>query len=268
MKVTNLASLDGLLALLSFDREIEIEYTDLDKLQKKLDSVDVTLLEEVRINKDNRTISINPEPSNIAHEYKDVPAQFGGNIKGYKPIIIDIPDFNNSEQLYAVLSGDKSFGKIITDKYSSKRGALLYEYISRMEGQLRKEYIKQFGTTSINPSNYNSKLPDHKINQYGLFEMVEKELLSPASEDFYIKNVGLASSKEDLIKARKLTRLDEMKLPFSNEDFEHMRNVRNGVMHFRVITRQDAEKLLEIAARFENYTYGNLIKEMAKTFKK
>lgn len=174
----------------------------------------------------------------------------------------NVEDFENSEDFYKNASTKKGF-KIITDEFSDERNVKLYRGFNLIETKWRQLVISQLGFETVNqapsPTNYQSKIPDHKISQYVLSEFFEYFLYQPASEA-YIRERWRESNKteEDVVRLFKLTRIDEFIFPLDTSELKELQKSRNTCMHFRVIpmseyigTVDKINKYLKIEAQKE-----------------
>jgi len=151
----------------------------------------------------------------------------------------NVEDFENSEDFYKNASTKKGF-KIISDEFSDERNVRLYRGFNLIETKWRQLVISQLGLETVNqapsPTNYQTKIPDHKISQYVLSEFFEHFLYQPASETYIRERWGESEkTEEDVIRLFKLTRIDEFIFPLDAGELKELQKARNKCMHFRVI---------------------------------
>lgn len=172
-----------------------------------------------------------------------------------------VEDFENSEDFYKNASTKKGF-KIISDEFSDERNVRLYRGFNLIETKWRQWVISQLGETvnqAPSPTNYQSKIPDHKISQYMLSEFFEYFLYQPASETYVRERWGESEkTEEDVVRLLKLTRIDEFIFPLDASELKELQKSRNTCMHFRVIpmseyigTVERINKYLKIEAQKE-----------------
>jgi hypothetical protein len=171
---------------------------------------------------------------------------------------ISVADFRNSQQLYNKLKPKNSPYKILHDRSSFLRAKELYDPISYIEQEIRKKYVKEVGYGKIpEPKGYRKDLPDHKVSQLDLFEILSLELLKPASDHYFTQQI---EQGVNIVDARHLTRLDEYDLPFDNAELVRFRSIRNAVMHFRIVTIEDVDFIIKTQSKM--YQFG--IKELTR----
>lgn len=195
------------------------------------------------------------------YEYNSLPARLTADLENYQAEVLKIPDFKGSKDFYSRLSARSSKVKILEDKFSEDRGEILFKYISQTEKGLRKRYHDFYDVEELAKSrDYINRRPDHFINYYGLSEMINDQLLAPSSNQFYIDKLSTASNVQEKLAARTFTRLDELDLPIDAEDLRQFAKIRNAVMHFRVVTYEEAEFLLRVSAFYQ-------VKELERTLR-
>lgn len=177
-----------------------------------------------------------------------------GDISGEsKPKIVDLIDFNNSEEFYKGSRNNKGY-KIISDEFSDDRNRNLYKGFQAIESKWRTLILSAYSDRKENipKSKYhNKKSSDHVISTYGLTDFFELFLYQPASEN-YMRKVWQSSSKteDDVIRISNLNQMDELNFGLDKEELEIIRKRRNQCMHFRVITRREYEEVVPIINKY------------------
>lgn len=203
----------------------------------------------------SRQITINAYPADL----RDVCKIKDGEIN------ISCSDFDASDDFYEAISKRNSPLKIIKDEFSVQRSASLFEYISKIELELRQGvYRNRHNIDAEDPANKRSKTPDDTISQYDLTEIMNKHLLKPSSETFYLSRLNAAGDDErQIVEARNTLVIDELEMPFSIDEFKSFIRVRNAIMHFRVVTFSDAELVIKFHEKLMQYDILQLARRIA-----
>lgn len=241
-------------------------YKDRTKAKALLEGVqDLELSSEPIFDENRRTATISPISVGSVVQYDYFPIELSKGLAGYKPREIVVSRFKGDEDVYQIAKRNSDL-KIIEDKYSARRGAVLFEYISEIEKGLRQNYHTFYNTDELKRSRYhNSKAPDHFITYYTLSEMVNEQLLAPSSREYFLELLKSAVSIEEKVMARDSTRLEELEIPFSPDDLKKFITIRNAVMHFRVVTHQELTTLLDLAQRYQHYSMIRVLKLLQPT---
>lgn len=240
---------------------ISICFENLEKLNTQLDALDIEIYAEPYI--EGNVLSFSPTASSkeLTYYISRLP---GTDESRWNPKQVFIADFPNSESFYNLFRGEKKTFKILTDDYSYKRAQVLYEYVADLEKTMRNWYARSYGGDQINPKNKMHKLPDHLIAQLDILEFFQHVLFSPSSDDYFLENIKKASTSAALLSIRKATKSDEMKLPFSEEEYRKFAHIRNAVMHFKVITINDASFCLDFVSKFQAAHLSSIFMEVLK----
>lgn len=255
---------DVLSALTSYERSIDMSCKDSKCAIAYLQDIDIVLPSEPRV-KDG-ILSITPYEITQSIEYNNVPPSFTELFpEGLASQAVNVPDFESSEQFYKKISHKNSPLKIISDQFSIRRGEELFKIISNDELHLRrlvKKYSQNSTTSDQAPSNPRKDSADDIVAQYGLFELLEKHLLRQSSSAFYLDRLNIAETDKDRLLARESTVVDELGMSVSKDDFNRYTRVRNAVMHFKVITHQDAVFMVGVHEKLIHYNFERVTREM------
>ena len=252
--------------LVRLNSKIYLTCDNKDKGMQLLESIDLKLIStpyysesdntfEIIPHRLNRKITINAYPVELReiHENKD------GEIN------ISCSDFDASDEFYEAIGKKNSPLKIIKDEFSIQRSASLFEYISKIELDLRQGVFRnRHNIDAEDPANKRSKTPDDTISQYDLTEIMNKHLLKPSSEAFYLSRLNAAGDDEQqIVEARNTLVIDELEMPFSIDEFKSFVRVRNAIMHFRVVTFSDAELVVKFHEKLMQYGILQLARRIA-----
>lgn len=252
--------------LVRLNSKIYLTCDDEDKGMELLKSIDIKLVSIPYYSKSDSTFEIIPHRVNREVSMDVYPAEMRkmhqikeGEIK------ISLADFEGSDDFYAAVARKTSPLKVIKDEFSVQRSASLFEYISKIELDLRQGvYRNRHSINAEDPVNKRSKTPDDTISQYDLTEIMNKHLLKPSSKSFFLSQLNAAGDNEQLIlRARDSLVIDELEMPFSIDEFTSFVKVRNAIMHFRVVTFSDAETVIGLHERLMQYGIMQLARRIA-----
>lgn len=154
-----------------------------------------------------------------------------------KPIL----DFGNSEEFYKYCCRKKSRMHIVRDEFSEKRAQKLYPLLSDLEGHFRVFVVKiGFDLTEYQSRNRGKGV--HLVSWLETSELFGSLLLNKASEEHYLKQVKQATTDDEFKDARGLTIADEFGYGGYKLFFAGLPELRNKVMHGRIITQQEYEQ--------------------------
>ena len=228
-------------------------YKEENRAVHELNKLNLTLLTDIAIDRTKKTITIAPEYKSIGIEYKV-------DMNGTHKLEATIPDFDNSHELYELTRGKKSPFIILEDKYSSKRGAVMIEFLETIETDLRSIYLSESGREF----DINVKGSNHPISETSLSVIIFDLLLSPAEDWFFIKKIKEAHEDDEIASARKLTLIDQLDLPYTKDELEGFVEARNSVMHFKVVTVEDTGKIINILEKMHGYQYNRILRKILK----
>ena len=252
--------------LVRLDSKIYLTCDDETKGMELLESLDIKLVSRPYYSKSDNTFEIIPHRVNREVLMDIYPAELrkihqtnGGRIK------ISFADFEKSDEFYAAVAKKTSPLKVIKDEFSVQRSASLFEYISKIELDLRQGvYRNRHSINAEDPTNKRSKTPDDTISQYDLTEIMNKHLLRPSSESFFLSQLNAAGDDEKLImQARNSLVIDELEMPFTFDEFTSFVKVRNAIMHFRVVTFSDAQLVIRLHEKLLQYGILGLARRIA-----
>ncbi|GEM_PF-3357045 len=170
---------------------------------------------------------------------------------------ITVADFRNSRDFYAKLTGKKAGYKVLYDRVSFFRSKELYEHIAQVEQYIREKYVAEVGYDDLPvPQKFRSDSVDHRITQFDLFELTAIEFLKPASDDYFELQISIGLSPTD---ARKLTRLDEFGIPLSGPELNRFRQIRNSIMHFKVVTNDDVAFIVDAHSKMSYFHLSDIV---------
>ncbi len=238
-------------------KSIAIEYKRENEIKNFLNGIDLHLSWEPLFTEGKVSLRVRPISKDIVVD-KLPPDKIFDEVRDKSKESVSILDFESSDEFYDYFRSDKSGSpKIVSDDFSVERAKAMYGFIARIELGLRSS-IEEQSDIKLLPKNFRRNLPDNKIAQIDLTEYLEKILLEKASDEFYLKYALGAESHDALIAARHMTIIQEKQLPFSEKEFRHFINIRNAVMHFRVVTYKDCLDLLGFYGKFEQYSLSKL----------
>lgn len=253
--------------LLRLNSKIYLSCDDKDKGKGKelLESIDIKLVSEPYYSKSDNTFEIIPHRANrevtmnvYPAELREVAQVQDGEIK------LSFADFEGSDEFYAVVAKKNSPLKIIKDEFSVQRSTSLFEYISKIELDLRQAvYRNRYTINAEAPINKRSKTPDDTISQYDLTEIMNKHLLKPSSKSYFLSQLNAAGDNEKLIvQARNSLVIDELEMPFSTDEFTSFIKVRNAIMHFKVVTFSDTQSIIRLHEKLMQYGISKLARRV------
>ena len=215
----------------------------------------------------NKTYVISPVRNDEVLHYWSIPENARDKFEkiGVTKTEIKIPDFKNSDKFYKKFAGKSKF-KIISDNYSVLRGRVLFELIGEFETKLRElfshdDFLQsdRYKENTREIKNLRSEGVDHKIVNYSLSELLEKYLLQPSSDKFYLDKLREIKGEHDAILARHTIKLDELGLLITEDEFKQAIKVRNAVMHFKVIELADVKLFIEVYEKLLQYDFSRSI---------
>lgn len=242
---------------------INISYKNRDEINSVLNKIEpLVLTKEPRFDDFTGIVSISPRTANVEYQFHLLPVRMRDKVKGYIPKRILIPYFEGDIQLYKLLSQRTSSCKIIEDEFSVLRGSILFEHISRIEKGIREEIVRFYNLDDAKKSTHHRKdTPDYFLNFFPLHELIDDYLLSPVSNQHFVELIREAKGKKSkILEARAKTKLEELNLPFSEDEILKFAKIRNKAMHFRVVTAEDSQELLGMAEEFDNFEYEKILK--------
>ncbi len=227
---------------------------------KELEAIDdLTLFEKPYCYKNSNEVIVYPRPLNVKlrYYYLRIPGKSKNEWK-YNDIVFE--DFKGSKSFYAVFTKKKG-AKILSDEYSNRRAKLLYEKVGALEQTLRTWYYDLYGLEKIDKGDKRTKDADHPIAQLELGKFFYSYLSEPPSDDFFLAKYGDARSEREVLQLKALTRFDEMFHDISKGEFSKFINIRNAIMHFKVLTISDALFTIDFISRFNT---ENLVAQFLK----
>ena len=177
-----------------------------------------------------------------------------GDISGEpKPRMVDLIDFNKSEEFYEGSRKKKGY-KIVSDEFSDDRNRNLYKGFQAIESKWRTLILSTYSNRKEKTPKskyHNKRSSDHAISTYGLTGFFELFLYQPASE-LYMRNIWKSSNKteDDVIRISNLKQINELGFGLNKEELEIIRQRRNQCMHFRVITQREYEEVVPIINKY------------------
>ncbi len=253
MKVLSTKDNHLLLSITTIDQRIQLSYKNKRVLLDALNKVDIELVDEP-IFSENKIVFITPARNDFFTKIKIDPV-------GKYTEDLTIPDFKDSDRFYNLAKGKNAPFLILDDKFSLSRGNVMSKYLERVESNFRSVYREN---TKEKFDLDATKGIDHPINLTSLSDIVFKKLLSPAEDWYYLKQTKLATTDEEYLKARNLTLIDQVDLPFTKNELEKFVDARNAVMHFRVLTKNDAVMIANTAEKIEIYEWTRLLRDLLK----
>lgn len=238
---------------------IRLIYKDRKAAESYLQKTNIVL--ESKPYYDQNVVRIFPHEVSRTEEYRIIPwGDEPSEFDDYFVKKVTVPDFEGADEFYSKISKKTSPIKIITDQYSIRRGRELFELISDDELSLRNQMLDYLTENSddksiLAPQYFSSELPDDRVAQYTLFEMLEKYLLQPASKEFYLNKINKATSDNELLGARSSTVMQEIGVPISEAEFKKYKNIRNAAMHFKVVSYGDVKFMIEAHRRLRHYNF-------------
>ncbi len=241
---------DILLSLKLLDSYIEVQYKNRRKFLASLNSIDIVLEKVPVFDETQKVATLHP-----VLEFREIKYTLYPDSDPDWSVSIRPADFHASDDFYNLAKGVNAPFKIIRDKFSIKRGISVMQYLGEIEIGLREAYLQHTNEQYSKAS----KERDHPINSLTLSDMVFKELLSKSSNEFYLQKIKEATSNEDYLSARSLSRIDELGIPLTRDEFERLISARNAVMHFKVVTLDDVDNIISTVQKLHHYRYGRLI---------
>lgn len=252
--------------LVRLNTKIYLTCSDRDKGMKLLESIDLKLIAEPYYSESDSTLEIIPHRANRKVSINTIPAELR-EIDQTQDDQIELTfiDFEGSDDLYAAIAKKNSPLKIIKDEFSIQRSASLFQYLSKIELDLRQAvYRNRRSIDADAPSVKRSKTPDDTISQYDLTEIMNKHLLKPSSDQYFLSQLHAAGDDEELIhEARKSLVINELELPFTPEEYTTFIKVRNAVMHFKVVTFSDVQVVIRLHEKLMQYGMLKLARRIA-----
>lgn len=242
-----------LLAITTMNQRIQLIYKNKGKLLDALNSVDIELVDEPTFS-ENKVMFITPARNDFFTKIKIDPV-------GKHTEDLTIPDFKDSDRFYNLAKGKNAPFLILDDKFSLMRGNVMSKYLERVESNFRSVYREN--AKEIFDLD-NTKGIDHPVNLISLSDIVFKKLLSPAEDWYYLQQTKLATIDEEYLNARNLTLIDQVDLPFTKNELEKFVDSRNAVMHFRVLTKNDAVMIAKTAEKIQIYKWSRLLRDLLK----
>lgn len=256
-------STEGILAqLTSINCIIEFSCSNRSKGLKLLDEIDqLTISNEPYYNKEKRTLLIRPIRINKDVSLYTIPPEDREEM-GVNPIDLVLPDFGGSRELYERVSKPKSPLKIIRDSFSTLRGRIAFEYIGKIEHDLRDALFESKiddPRELILLKSSIKKSPDDPVSQLNLTKFLEGFLLQSASDHYFLDKASNAANYDDLIAARYATKIDELAMPIAADEFREFIKARNQVMHFKTVTMDDTLTVLDLYEKITQYGYKKIM---------
>lgn len=242
--------------LVRLNTKIYLTCSDKIRGMKLLESIDLKLIAKPYYSESDSTFEIIPHRANREISMNTFPAELREIVQAQDDEIkLTFVDFEGSDGFYAAIAKKNSPLKIIKDEFSVQRSAPLFQYLSKIELDLRQAvYRNRHSINADAPSAKRGKTPDDTISQYDLTEIMNKHLLKPSSDKYFLSQLNAAGDDKELIlQARKSLVINELEMPFTPEEYTSFIKVRNAVMHFKVVTFSDVQVVIRLHEKLMQY---------------
>ncbi len=267
MKIVENANLID--SLLSSHRKITLSCDNENKGMLLLNDIEIELTTKPHYDASKKTLTVTLRETTEELSFSHIPESARSVFEevGLDDASVRLPDFKGSNQFYAEISKGSSPIKVVSDQFSTRRGARLFEMTGQIELALRDILYKDgrglLESRGIRPQNIRSKSPDDPMAQYNLTEILEKYLLQLSSDSYYLSKLDVAEDDRDSIAARNSVILDELEVPVGQDEFKKYIKIRNAIMHFKVVTIDDAQTLISIHEKLLQYNFTKAMQGIA-----
>lgn len=174
----------------------------------------------------------------------------------FRPQVIEskekeVRDFKDSEVFYKHCKKNKTV-RVVSDQYSIERSQKLYPKLANIETYFRELALEQYASDLSKYEDKNRGSGNHLVAWLEATTLFSTFFLSKASNDYFLNKIEHAESKDEKRKAYHSNKLDELGFPALKNVFEELGEIRNTVMHFRLISNQDYEDWSEKLDQIEN----------------
>lgn len=148
---------------------------------------------------------------------------------------ISFPSFEGADAFYAWLQQRKTKVSVVTDTFSRARVDLLRPLVRDIEEGFRLMFLRQGIVLDEIDKNHARRSGDHTVSMLYTHRLLNFYFLGPADDAYYLKRLSEATTDEERLAARNLTRLDQLGYGKHADALGEFSEVRNIVAHNRIL---------------------------------
>jgi hypothetical protein len=148
---------------------------------------------------------------------------------------VSFPSFDGADAFYAWLQHRKTRASVVTDTFSRARVDLLRPLVRDVEEEFRLMFLRQGIVLDEIDKHNQRRSGDHTVSMLYTHRLLNGYFLGPADDAYYLKRLGQATTDEERLAARSLTRLDQLGYGRHANALGEFSEVRNIVAHNRIL---------------------------------